>query len=175
MIWGIIFAASAVVAMFFRLFYRLIVRFRMEARQAEPDGFLTDDYAPMRRLLRRKDFQFLTAHPGYRPEIVRRLRLEHRGVLAVYLRSASRDFHRLHALAKEMLIHSPVDQPDFAEALRKQHRTFYYAVTMVRCQLLLMPFGVKAPDIGKLVRSLESLRVHLKSVLKPERLPADSL
>lgn len=166
MIWAIAIAIVILTVVFIALFYRLISRIRAGGRIAEePDSFLTADYAPMRRLLRKKDFQFLTLHPGYQSEIVRQLRIEHCHVLAVYLRSATHDFRQLHALAKRMLIYSTEDQSDFARALRGQHMTFYYAVTIVRLRLLLMPFGVDAPDIAKLIRPLESLRVHLREMV----------
>ncbi|HEY6391758.1 MAG TPA: hypothetical protein VIX89_10800 [Bryobacteraceae bacterium] len=166
--WGIAVAVVSLIVVFGALFHRLISRVRAANRVAEhPDSVLLASYAPMGRLLSEKDFEFLTAHPGYHPEIVRRLRIQHRDVLAAYLRSATRDFRQLHALAKQMLVSSGEDQPDFAQALRREHLTFCYAVTIVRCRLLLMPFGVGAPDIGGLIRPLESLRIHLAEMVSP--------
>jgi len=147
------------------LFRRLASRLDAEACTTEwLDNFSTADYAPMRRLFDERDFEFLASQPGYRPEIAKQLRAERRKVLVGYLQLLTRDFNQLHAIAKLMLVFSTEDQPDFGKALLWQQITFYYAVTAVRCRLTLMPLGWTAPDVGKLIQPIESMRLQLQQM-----------
>ena len=162
---GLAISLSVVIltAVFIGLFRQLASRLDAEACTAEwLDNFSTASYAPMRRLFDEKDFEFLAAQPGYQPEIARQLRAERRQVLAGYLQLLTRDFNQLHAIAKLMLVYSPEDRPDFGKALLWQQVTFYYAVTAVRCRLALMPLGWTAPDVGTLIRPIESMRLQLQ-------------
>ena len=161
----ITFAAVFLTAVFVALFRQLATRLDAENCTAEwLDNFSTADYAPMRRLFDKKDFEFLATQPGYQPEIARRLRAERREVLAGYLQLLTRDFNQLHAIAKLMLVYSTEDQPDFGKALLWQQITFYYAVTAVRCRLALMPWGWTAPDVRKLIQPIESMRLQLQQM-----------
>jgi hypothetical protein len=128
------------------------------------DNFSTANYAPMQRLFDEKDFEFLAAQPGYRPEIGRQLRAERREVLVDYLQMLTCDFNQLHAIAKLMLVYSEEDQPDFGTALLWQQITFYYAVTALRCRLALTPLGWKVPDMRKLLRPIEAIRLQLQAL-----------
>jgi len=161
-------------AVFVALFRRLVSRLDAEQCTEEWfDNFSTANYAPIRRLFDEKDFKFLASQPGYRPEIARQLRAERREVLVGYLQLLMRDFNQLHAIAKMMLVCSTEDRPDFEKALRWQQITFYYAVMAVRFRLVLMPLGWTAPDVGKLIQPIESMRLHMQG-LTPHSADADA-
>jgi hypothetical protein len=145
------------------LFRRLASRLDAEACTPEwLDTFSTANYAPIQRLFDEKDFEFLAAQPGYRPDIARRLRAQRREVLAGYLQLLIRDFNQLHTIAKWMLVYSPQDQPDFGKDLLWQQITFYCAVTAVRCRLALMSLGWTAPDVRKLIQPIEIMHLQLQ-------------
>jgi hypothetical protein len=164
---SIVLAVVILTALSIALFRRLASRLDAEACTAEwLDNFSTGDYAPMQRLLDDKDFEFLASQPGYRPEIAKQLRSERRQVLGGYLQLLTRDFNQLHAMAKLMLVYSQEDRPDFGKALLWQQITFYYAVTAVRCRLTLMPLGWSAPEVGKLIQPIESMRVQLQQMAR---------
>ena len=152
-------------AVFIALFRRLASRVDAELCTAEwLDNFSTSNYAPMRRLFDEKDFEFLASQPGYRPEIAHQLRSERRDVLSGYLQLLTRDFNQLHAIAKMMLVYSAEDRSDFGKALWWQQITFYYAVMAVRFRLVLMPLGLTAPDVRKLIQPIEGMRLHLQEM-----------
>jgi len=164
---GLAIALAVVIltAVLIALFRRLASRFDAEGFTPEwLDNFSTANYAPMQRLSDEKDFEFLAAQPGYRPEIARQLRAERREVLGGYLQLLTRDFNQLHAIAKLMLVCSEEDQPDFGRALLWQQITFYCAVTAVRSRLALTPLGWTVPDMGKLIQTIEGMRLQLQTL-----------
>jgi hypothetical protein len=150
---GLILLAFAV------LFLRLAKRVDVPAGNPEWLESLTPErYAPMERLLRRSDFAFLEAQPGYRPDIGARLLAERRKAFAGYLRLLTHDFDQLLGLAKWMLVHSTTDRPEFAKALVRQQITFYCAVYALRFRAAFYPLGWTGFDASKLVDSLAHLR-----------------
>jgi hypothetical protein len=75
------------------------------ALEAWVEGFSSDSYLPMLRLAKPDDSAFLNAHRG--PGEAARYRRLQRQLLKEYLRSLSRDFHRLHTLADSCAPHAP--------------------------------------------------------------------
>ena len=106
------------------------------------ESFDRNEYRPMLRLLRENDYAFLAAQPGYAPGISRRLRKERAGVLRMYLRQLSGDFHRLARIADFMLVHSGVNRPEMANEIWRVRITFYGA--MFRAHLLVNLGGFPA-------------------------------
>src|SRR5271170_4999896 len=52
-------------------------------------------------LLSDEDFDFLATLPGYKPEIGEKLQCHHEQILRLYLRELAREFHNVHAEARE--------------------------------------------------------------------------
>ena len=91
--------------------FALLIRLKIAQQDANVDLaawlelFSLDVYAPLDHLLcDERDFAFLAAQPGYRPEIARQLRREHRAIAREYLHSLTADFRRL-VEAKEQALH----------------------------------------------------------------------
>jgi hypothetical protein len=115
----------------------------------------------MERLLSEEDYQFLAAQKGYDPRIVRRLRCERRKIFREYLHCLRRDFGRLEAAARVLMVNSSVDRPDLAKALLRQRLFFTYGVLAAECRLMLHGLGLGTVDTGRLVGSLDAMRAQL--------------
>jgi hypothetical protein len=155
--------ASVVIALVALVFVCLFRRLISPNGDAQPslewcNRFSIDRYRPMERLFSDTDFGFLAAQPGYAPQISKKLRAERRRVFRHYLRCLSRDFDRLHAAAKFLLLHSPQDQPELASALLRQRLVFRYALLAVHCRLALQGLGIGTVDVSGLVRALGGMR-----------------
>lgn len=134
------------------------------------DAFSPESYAPMERLLDRRDAEFLASQPGFSPGISRRLMAERRRIFAEYLRLLSNDFHQLIRVGKFMVVYSEVDRQEFARRLWRQQVRFYVEFCAVRFQLALIPMGWTSADAQPLVAALSALRdqVVLLSAPDPE-------
>lgn len=150
-------AVVFLVAAFAFVFSRLASRFDAAADAAAwLDGFSLESYAPMRRLLDQRDFEFLTKHPGYHPAIAKRLRAERRRAFIDYLGLMIGDFNQLLRIGRFMLVSSNVDRPEFARALSRHQIKFYFAVCAIRCKLALAPLGLRVERL-ELLDSLENM------------------
>lgn len=138
--------------------------------QAEPNldwwkNFSLEKYRPMERLFLEEDFAFLSSQPGFTPQLARRLRSERRKIFRRYLRSLSRDFNRLYATIKLLLLHSAQDRPDLALLLFKQRLLFHYALAAVHCRLVLQTLGLGTVDARGLVSALGAMRDQLQALI----------
>jgi hypothetical protein len=150
---------------FLVIFRRLVVRDRQPQIDLEwCRQFSPAKYRPMERLFDESDYDFLATQPGFHPRITRRLRAERRKVFRCYLRCLSRDFERLSAAVRVLMLHAPLDRSDAASALMKQRFVFQYAIMMVRCRLVLQTFGIGTVDVRRLVASLEQMRDQLRQL-----------
>ncbi len=150
---------------FFFLFRRLVARERKETADLGLEwcrDFSAANYRPMERLFSEADYEFLAAQPGFSPKIRRKLHVERQRLFRTYLRCLSRDFDRLFAVAKLLLLHAPQDRPDLARALLKHRVFFWYAMAAVECRLLLHQLGIGKVDVQPLVSALERLRDQLR-------------
>jgi hypothetical protein len=148
---------------FLLLFRHMLVRGKEpEANLEWCRDFSIARYRPMERLFVEEDYDFLATHPGFHPGISRKLRAERRRIFRHYLRCLSRDFDRLLAAAKLVLVHAAQDRPDLATMLLKQRLIFGYAMAVVRVRLALQTVGVGTVDVRRLVGSLESMRDQLR-------------
>lgn len=123
--------------------------------------FSISRYKPMERLLDEGDYRFLASQPGYRPEIGRKLRKTRRQIFRGYLRRMVRDFNRIHAAARVMVVHSPADSSELAAVLFKQRLVFAYAVSAVRVRLVLHTVGIGTVDVSGLIRSFDEMRLQV--------------
>lgn len=160
---------AAVLACFALLFWRLASRFDAKSCTAEwLDRFSLETYAPMERLLDRDDLAFLSAQPGYRPEIGKRLTAERRKIFRAYLRMLVRDFNQLIGIGKLMVVYSDQDQQEFARSLGRQQVKFYARVCSLHLQLALYPTGWPAVDARGLLAALGDMRSKIQQ-LAPAR------
>lgn len=125
-------------------------------------SFSTARYRPMERVLAEDDFRFLASQCGYEPRIERKLRAARRRVFRQYLRCLRKDFARLEACLRWLMVHSPVDRPDLARVLRRYKFAFLCALVGAEARLLLHGFGLQPADAGRLVGVLDLLRGELK-------------
>ena len=88
-----------------------------------------------------------------------------------YLRCLRRDFDRLSAGAKVVLVHAAEDRPDLATTLLKQRWLFNYAMLVVQVRLALQTIGIGRVDVRRLVSSLEAMRDQLRQ-LTPQAQPS---
>ena len=92
-----------------------------------------------------------------------KLRAERRRILRQYLKLVKRDFDRLYAVAKMMLVHSDRDQSELSSALLRQRMVFIYAFAAVQVRLALQQAG-SAIDVRGLTDSLESLQLRIQQL-----------
>jgi hypothetical protein len=157
-------------ACFAGLFWRLASRF--DARQCTAewlDTFSLESYAPMGRLLEKRDLEFLASQAGYHREIARRLMAERRRIFAAYLGHLLRDFNQLVGIGKLMIVYSSQDRQEFARSLWRQQMRFYAGVCAVRVQLALYPIGWTGADAHPLVAALTAMRNQVLSLAAPRQ------
>jgi len=146
-------------ACFAGLFWRLASRFDAHQCTAEwLSRFSLESYAPMTRLLDKRDLEFLASQTGYRPEIGRRLMAERRKIFVTYLGDLIRDFNQLARVGRLMIVYSREDRHEFARNLWRRQVRFYAAVCSVRLQLALYPLGWPQTDPHPLVAALAAMR-----------------
>jgi hypothetical protein len=122
-------------------------------------------YAPMARLLDDKDLQFLTSRPGYRPEVVARLRRSRRRIFRIYLAELSSDFHVLHAAARRLVSDAPAQHADMVGVLMQQQFTFWRILAGIEVRLALHWAGLGPADARGLLEIIEQLQRSLTVTL----------
>jgi hypothetical protein len=120
--------------------------------------FSTAKYRPMARLLSREDFDFLAQQDGFDPSIARRLRRERRLIFRGYLRNLVRDYHRLHLVARQVVLYSETDASDLAAALVRHKFNFAWNLLRLEIRLALHSLGIGSVDVRGLLGSMESLQ-----------------
>jgi hypothetical protein len=136
-----------------------------DVRLAPPSG----KYRPMARLLHEDDFRYLSAQPGYSPQLGRRLRSQRRRIFRGYLRSLRRDFANISMALRTLILHSAEDRSDLAAALVRQRLLFAAGMLAVEGRLLLHAAGINtvAVDVRGLVESLETMQAQMGQLLMP--------
>ena len=119
-----------------------------------------DFYRPMTRLFTSRDLMFLRDQPGFRPAMQRRLRLERRRVLSLYLREVRSDFMALEKACRSMARRSHNWE---AASLIFRQRLVLHGLLLalrVRCQLESVMFV--PVDTGGLLATLTHLERDLR-------------
>jgi hypothetical protein len=166
--------AALIAVCFAVLFWRLASRFNANACTAEwLNGFSLESYAPMERLLDRRDLEFLASQPGYHPDIAKRLMAERRKVFVAYLGNLIRDFNQLTQIGKLMIVYAIEDRQEFARGLWRQQMRFYWIVCAVRLQLALYPLGWRVADVHPLVAALAAMRSQVQLLAQPSQAAVD--
>ena len=171
----ILWSAAGILIAVLVLFVLLLRRLLQPVRTPSPDwveNFDLDRYRPMNRLMVEDDYDFLAAQPGFNPAIARTLRSKRRRIFRHYLSNLQSDFNRLHAMARQLLLVAPQDQPDLALTLLKVRCTFCYGMFCAHCRLTLQPLGIKPVDVKALLDALEPLRQQVRAQLIPVAAPS---
>ena len=118
-------------------------------------------YRPMERLFTSRDMAFLRDQAGFRPAMSRRLRLERRRVLALYLREVRSDFMALEEACRSMARRS--HNWELVSLIYRQRVVFHglLLALRVRCQLESVIFV--PVDTGGLLATLTDLERDLRA------------
>ncbi len=127
-------------------------------------GNVAARYAPMQRLLDESEYRFLAAHPAFGKTRARRIRAERREIFRAYLRCLGRDYARVCASIRIVMMESGVDRPDLAKALLRNRAIFTAALVGIEFRLTLHACGVGTIDVSPLVASLEGMRRTLDNL-----------
>jgi hypothetical protein len=126
--------------------------------------FSMESYAPMERLLDRTDFAFLESQPGCTAKIMKKMLRQRRKLFHEYLRLLVRDFGRVVAVGKLLMVHSSEDKAEFGRALFRIQAAFFVNVLVIRCKLAVYPWGWTGVDVARLVHSIESLGAQVQGM-----------
>ena len=128
------------------------------------DEISQDRYRPMLRLLDGDDLEFLQSQPGFTRKMARKVRIQRSQIFRGYLRALHRDFQRVSAALKMLLVHASNDRPDLASALLRSQLRFAMGLVAVECRLFLYRWGVSGVDVSELVQVFDSMRLELRSL-----------
>ena len=117
-------------------------------------------YRPMTRLFSSQDLAFLQDQAGFRPAMKRRLRLERRRVLSLYLREVRNDFMALEKACRSMARRT--QNWELTSLVYRQRLVFHglLLALQVRCQLESVMFI--PVDAGGLLATLTHLERDLR-------------
>ena len=111
-------------------------------------------YRPMLRLLADEDFGFVAGNP----KLLRALRSERHRIFRSYLSCLTREYGRLLAGIRLVMVQSRVDRPDLARALAKNRLLFTLAICRIEYRLAMQSLGLGKVDISAVVESFDRLR-----------------
>jgi hypothetical protein len=142
-------AVTAIASQFF-------FRFRMlrAAESLPASKNIAGRYRPMVRLLSEEDIRFVAGNQL----AVKALRAERRKLFRRYLACLTKDYARLLAGIRMVMVQSGVDRPDLARALAKNRVLFTLAICKVEYRLALHAAGIGTVDISGLVGAFDTLR-----------------
>lgn len=142
------------------------VRFALGTDASFLENFSVGLYRPMLRLAGQMDRKFITsAHGKVLAECYRGIQ---RDLLREYLREASKDFNRLHAIATAKAVHALSDPEDLSVALFEQQMTFVLVVWSIEARLLLDRFLPCALDLNPLVAQIEAMAEQTRQLARPQ-------
>jgi hypothetical protein len=144
----IIAAGSGALLLFTRL--RLLNSMN-QSRSPLPEA---DRYRPMLRLLADEDLDSVSVSPALRA----RIRARRREIFRSYLRCLTKDYARLLAGIRQIMVESGIDRPDLARALAKNRLMFALALCRIELNLQIHAIGIGKVDVSGLVEALDSLR-----------------
>jgi hypothetical protein len=130
------------------------------------ENFSLGTYRPMLRLATQMDRKFLSA--SHSETLAGCYRKIQRNLLCEYLRDASKDFKRLHAIATSRTVKASSDPDELSMALFEQHMSFILLVWGIEARLFLdnlLPFAV---DLKPLIMQLEGLAGQTRELVRPQ-------
>ena len=129
------------------------------------DELSIERYRPMIRLLDERDLEFIRSLPGFTPRMAIHFREERCRIFRAYLEIMEGDFARVCTAVKVLMLQSQFDRPDLASELLRLQATFALADSLIRARLLLYRFGIGRVDVSVLVRTFDSMRLELQSLV----------
>ena len=124
-----------------------------------------DAYRPMARLFAQADLEFLRNQPGRKAGMERRLTLQRRRVLSIYLRQIRGDFHQMWNYCRLLI---PISKHQaFGAKMAQQVVVFYGVYALPRIQCFLSALVYIRADAVDLLSSFGRLRQDADRVLAP--------
>jgi len=152
---------------FVALFRKVGSGSRKSARPADWDNlFSPSRYKPMERLLDPTDYRFLESQPAFNRKMARRVRSNRVNMFRGYARCLARDYSRVSAAVRILMVHAPVDRSALTGLLLKQRLLFSYNMASLEGRLFLHSLGWTAPvvDVRSMVDSLDTLCAQLRAM-----------
>jgi len=152
---------------FVALFRNVGSRSRTSAMPADWDNlFSPSRYKPMERLLDPTDYRFLESQPAFNRKMARRVRSNRVNMFRGYARCLARDYSRVSAAVRILMVHAPVDRSALTGLLLKQRFLFSYNMASLEGRLFLHSLGWTAPvvDVRSMVDSLDTLCAQLRAL-----------
>ena len=122
-------------------------------------------YRPMMRLLDGADLEFLRTQPGFKPEMVRKMRSQRCQIFAGYLRCLGADFRRVCSAIHILMLQSRHDRPDLAAVLLRYQLMFAMGMLTVQVRLFLYRMGICGVDVASVVNIFDGVRLELRSLV----------
>jgi hypothetical protein len=129
------------------------------------DELSLERYRPMMRLLDGEDLKFLRSQPGFSPEMASKLRTQRCQTFRGYLRSLTKDFRRVCAALKLIMLHSEEDRPELAAALVRHQFLFGWGIVSAEFRLILYRWGICGVDAGSLMKIFDGMRLELRTLV----------
>jgi len=120
-------------------------------------------YRPMERLLSEADFKFLSERTGIDAAAINRLKAERRRIFRSYLGLMNRDFTRLQTIGRLMVLYSPTDRSDLAEALIRQQLRFRLLWISMHARLVLHAADIGTLEMGSLLQPVRNLTGYIQA------------
>lgn len=155
MIYSIAGLFSVMAAVAFTL--QFVMRLRATAAVAPSTSVpanVSGRYRPMLRLLSEDDLCFVSGNP----KLLRELRAERRKLFRSYLNCLTREYGRLLAGVRLVMVQSRIDRPDLAKALAKNRLIFTFAICRIEYRLAMQSLGLGKVDISAVVEAFDRLR-----------------
>ena len=140
---------------------RLGTRQNREGTGDTASGFSFARYQVMKRLLAPEDAQFLSSHRSFDARARARWKRDSLRIFRLYLGELTRDFLALHAYARNLVVQSHSESPEFASTLVRQQVAFWRARMALEGRLLLFKFGIGSVAAAPLLEMIEAMRIDL--------------
>jgi hypothetical protein len=96
-----------------------------------------------------------------------RLRRARVHVFRSYLKNLTKDFSRLHRIARTLVLSAPQDQPQLARDLFTQSVVFWFAMGLAHWRLTMYSLGIGSVPVSGLLENLEWLQQQVRLTLLP--------
>jgi hypothetical protein len=123
-------------------------------------------YEPMARLLGDEDLDFLKAQPGFRPEVGKKFMRDRRRMFRMYLQELAKDFHQLHAQAREVVAALPEEHSALVGVLIRSQGRFWYEMFALEMKLSFHWVGLPV-DGRALVEAISSMHAEINRLSAP--------
>jgi len=111
-------------------------------------------YRPMLRLLSSDDLSMAAGNP----KLYKALRAERQKLFRNYLTCLTKEYGRLLAGLRQVMVQSRIDRPDLARALAKNRILFALAICRIEVRLSLFSLGIGTVDISGVVEAFDRMR-----------------